>query len=83
MIQVISSVHDALAGAFPLVLLLTGAMLHTFAPHYQMIVEERVKDQQMTETEARRGIRFVRWSAPTMTVLGLVLSVFLIIDQFL
>ncbi len=74
---------DLLASAFPLVVLLTGAMIYTFGPHYRIIVEERVKDQRMTETEARRSMQFVRWSAPTMTALGLILTALLIINQCL
>lgn len=80
MIQMISNFHDMLAGAFPLVLLLTGAILHAFAPHHRMIVEERVKDRLMTETEARRQIGFLRWSVPTMTIMGTLLTAVLLCD---
>lgn len=83
MIQMISNFHDMLAAAFPLVLLLTGAILHTFAPHHRMIVEERVKDREMSEIEARRQIGFLRWSAPTMTILGALLTTLLVCDLFL
>jgi hypothetical protein len=69
----ISTFHDLLAAAFPLVLLFTGGLLHLFAPHHRMLVEERVKDRAMTETQARREIGFVRWSGPLMTGLGVVL----------
>lgn len=83
MIQILSTVNDMLAGAFPLVLLLTGAILHTFAPHHRMIVEERVKDRLMSESEARRQIVLVRWGMPMMTVLGVVLTVLLFCERML
>ena len=83
MLQMISSFHALLAGAFPLVLLLTGAILHTFGPHYRLILEERVKHRVMTATAARRSAQFVRWSAPTMTFLGVVLTSLLLCEFFL
>ena len=83
MLQILTAVNDLLAAAFPLVLLLTGALLHTYAPHHQMIVEERVKDRQMSEAEARRQMTFVRWSVPTMVVLGAILAALLVCERML
>lgn len=83
MILILASVHEALASAFPLVLLLTGALLHTYAPQHRMIIEERVRDHRMTPSEARWQLAFVRWSVPAMTVLGSLLTLLLLCSLFL
>ncbi len=58
----------------PMVLFVAGATLHLYLPHHRMSVEERVKDCLMSAAEARWQLQFLRLSAPTLTLLGLILA---------
>jgi hypothetical protein len=65
--------------AISAVITIAGTALCWSAPHHRMSMEERAKDGQMTEEQARRKIRFREWSGPIVTVIGcaLLLVVFL------
>ena len=65
-----SPVLAALPLVAPLVLALAGPALHLYLPRHRDAVEECVKDNEMTDAEARRQMRFYRWSAPILTTLG-------------
>lgn len=67
---------------FPAVLLAMGGLLRACAARHRLIVEEQVKIRLMTEAEARREIRIVRWTAPTLIVAGLVYTALLRLDLF-
>jgi hypothetical protein len=58
-----------------LMLTALGPLLLAYLPRHRMSVEERVKDSLMTETEARRQIRFFRFCAPVATLVGTALLV--------
>jgi hypothetical protein len=73
MLPLLYSVHHLLRDVTPGVLLLLGISLHLYLPRYRATLEERIKKRQVTEIGARRALAFVRWSAPTLTVLGVVL----------
>ena len=73
MLQLLFSVHDSLRELLPCALLITGAILRAYAPHYQLTVVARVKERRMSAAEAQRASDFFRWSVPTMLLLGSVL----------
>jgi hypothetical protein len=83
MLEILAFIDDLLASAFPLVLLLTAAVLHTFAPHHRLLVTERVKAGRISEAAARCQMGFVRWSVPTLITLGAVLTTLLIWERLL
>ena len=76
MISLLYTLHDALRIVTSCVLLAIGAVLGGYSRHYRFTVEQRVKNRQLSEVDARRAIVFFRWSGPTMTVLGVVLLLF-------
>lgn len=81
-VQIASSslLFDEAGMAVAIVLTMAGLALHLYLPRHQMSVEERVKDGNMTETEARRQMRFYRWCAPVVTLLGVALLALTLYD---
>lgn len=77
---VTSRLLDEVGVIVAILLTMTGLALHWYQPRHQMSVEERVKDSHMTEDEARRQMKFYRWSAPTVTLLGVALLSLAIYD---
>jgi hypothetical protein len=73
MLPLLYSLYDLLRDVTPVVLLVLGISLRFYAPHYQVTLEERIKNRQVTEAGARRALAFVRWSAPALTLIGIVL----------
>jgi hypothetical protein len=73
MLPLLYSIHDLLRDITPVVLLALGISLQFFAPRYRAMLEERIKNRQVTEAGARRALAFVRWSAPVLTLIGVVL----------
>ena len=71
---------DEAGVAMAITLTMAGLGLQLYLPRHQMSVEERVKDSQMTEVEARRQMRFYRRCAPTVTLLGVALLSLAIYD---
>ena len=64
-----------------IILTITGMVLHWHLPRHRMSMEERMKDGQMTEEEARRQIRFYSWCAPIATVAGVLVLIAVLIDM--
>lgn len=79
--QLAASLLDEASVALAILLTLLGVMLHFYQPRHQMSVEERVKDNKMTEDEARRQIRFYKICAPCVTMLGVVFLAFAFYDM--
>jgi hypothetical protein len=63
-----------------ILLTLTGMVLHWHLPRHRMSTEERMKDGKMTETEARRQIKFYGWCAPIVTVTGVLVLLAVMFD---
>jgi hypothetical protein len=74
--QLAASLLDEVGVGLAILLTLLGVVLHFYQPRHQMSVEERVKDNKMTEDEARRQIRFYKICAPSVSVLGVVFLAF-------
>jgi len=55
------------------VITLVGTRLSWGAPRYRMSIEERAKDGKLTEDQARRRIRTMDLTGPTVIVLGVAL----------
>ncbi len=71
---------DELGVGAAVLLTMGGVALHMYRSRHRMSVEERVKDSKMTETEARRQIRFYERCAPAVTALGVALLALAILD---
>ena len=80
MAQISSAFFDEVGMACAILLTLAGLALHVYRPNHRMMVEERMKDNKLTETEARRQMRFYAWCAPSVTFLGAGLLVLAIYD---
>jgi|GEM_PF-2670434 len=68
--QVTTLKFDEISLVLAILLTMTGLALQLYLPRHEMTVEERVKDSKLTETEARRQVRFYRRMAPTVTLIG-------------
>ena len=71
---------DEVGVGVALLLTLVGLALHLYRPRHRMAVEERIKDNKLTETEARRQMRFYAVCAPTVTLLGVALVILVVYD---
>jgi hypothetical protein len=60
-------------------LTITGPALHLYRPLHEMVVEERVKYRELTETQARRQMRFYGFCATAVTVVGVTLLTGLVV----
>ena len=81
-LQMLFSIHDSLREVTPCALIIAGAAMRAYAPHYQLSIVERVKDHRMSAAEAERATDFFRWSVPTMLLLGAVLLGFALSNIF-
>lgn len=66
--------------AAAILLAITGMVLQWRLPRHRMSVEERAKDGDMTEDEARRQIRFYRICATLVTFLGILVLILVLVD---
>lgn len=73
MISLLEAMNETLRGITPWALLGLGAVLAFYAPRYRIALQLRVKDHELTEERARLQAELLRWSAPVMAGLGLVL----------
>jgi len=64
-----------------ILLTLTGMVLHWHLPRHRMSMEERMKDGNLSEDEARRQIRFYSWCAPIATISGVVVLIAVLVDM--
>jgi hypothetical protein len=71
----LSSSHRATAFAVGVGIVLLGVYLQWRLPEYAATAEERVKDRQLTEEQARGRIRVFRVIGPTVIIGGLALLV--------
>ena len=55
------------------VITLVGTRLSWTAPRHRMSIEERTKDGELTEEQARRKIRLSGWSGPALVIVGVAL----------
>jgi uncharacterized membrane protein len=60
---------------------LLGVRLCWQAPHYRMMVEERVKDGDLTEDQARRRMNHSAWIGPVVIFAGIALLAGMILRQ--
>lgn len=74
---------SGLFGMIPVVLTVAGPALHAYAPFHRHRIEERVKECEMTETEARWHLIILRVTVPALTLLGLVLLLLKASEMFL
>jgi hypothetical protein len=58
---------------FATVVTLVGVVLCWEAPRHRMLVEERAKDGELTEDQARRRIRGIAWFGPVVAFAGMAL----------
>ena len=66
--------------AAAIVLTLLGTALNHYLPRLQMSAEERAKDGELTNAEARRRILFYRRCGVTVTLLGVLALVLVMFD---
>jgi hypothetical protein len=64
------SLHPGYLAGSLAVLAMAGPLLHAYLPRHQMLVDERVKNQVLTATEARRQVTFLRAATPIAILLG-------------
>lgn len=62
---------EELGLAVAVLLTIIGTVLHWKLPRQRMSFEERVKDNEMTEDQARRWIKFYSICAPLVTFSGI------------
>ena len=63
-----------------IILTLAGTILHAYLPHLQIAAEEDTKDDKVTSEKARQQIRFYSRCASFMTLIGVLVLVFVLID---
>jgi hypothetical protein len=85
MLQVLSPelaamLFDEVAVGAAVVLTSTGMAMSWHLPRHRMSMEERMKDGKMTETEARRQLRFYSWCAPIATLSGVAVLLAVLLD---
>lgn len=59
---------------------LAGVWLRLYLPRHRMSVEEQMKNNKLTETEARRQVKTLETCATAVTPLGLLLLVLVLWD---
>lgn len=60
---------------------LVGIGLRTYLPAHRMTVEEHIKNNKISENEARRQIKFYETSSYWVTLLGMGLLILVVIDM--
>ncbi len=60
---------------------LAGVWLRLYLPRHRMSVEEQMKNNKLTETEARRQVKNLETCATAVTLLGLLLLVLVLWDM--
>lgn len=60
---------------------LGGVWLRLYLPRHRMSVEEQMKNNKLTETEARRQVKTLETCATAVTMLGLLLLVMVLWDM--
>jgi hypothetical protein len=63
-----------------ILLTMIGVVLHWHLPQHRTSLEERMKDNKLTDEEARRQLRFYSWCASVATVLGVVVLIAVLFD---
>jgi len=63
-----------------LLLSVVGIALRFYTPHRQMMTEELIKDGKLTPDEARRQMRFLERASLVVSILGLAILVWVLID---
>ena len=74
-----AAAHDASLG-FAAVVTLLGMWLCWRAADVRMALEERVKDGDLSADDASRKIRRSMWIGPAVTIIGIALLLFSILD---
>jgi hypothetical protein len=71
---------DEIGVGAAIMLTLLGTALNMYLPRLQMSTEEQVKDRELTDEEARRKVRFYRRSGWCVTLVGVLVLIFVMID---
>ncbi|MSU51050.1 MAG: hypothetical protein EXS37_18500 [Opitutus sp.] len=79
-IMAVSNSFSEFGVASAILLAVIGMVLHWRMPQHRMSMEERMKDGDISEDEARRRIRFYAWGAPVATILGIGMLVLVLFD---
>lgn len=76
-----SKMLDESGVAAALLLAVAGMALRVYAPRHQMETEEHVKNGELTPEEAQRQVKFLEVSATVVTLLGVAVLVFLLVEM--
>lgn len=74
-------VNDEIGLMIVVLITLGGVWLRLYLPRHRMSVEERVKNNKLTETEARRQIKSLETCTTVVTMIGLLLLVIVLWDM--
>ena len=75
-----TQIFDEVGVGAAILLTVAGVIMHWHLPRHRMSMEERVKDGNVTEEEARRQLKFYSWCAPAATMLGVAMLVVVLFD---
>ena len=78
--EIPSPLFDKIGVGAAIALTLSGIILNAYLPQLQTTLEEDAKDSKITNDEARRKIRFYGRCASLMTLVGVLVLVFVLID---
>lgn len=78
--EIPSHIFDEVGIGAAILLSLTGMLLQWRAHRHRMEIEERLKDDEIAEHEARRQLRFYQWCAPIATGLGILVLLVVLAD---
>lgn len=78
--QAAPRMFDEMGVGAAILLTLLGTMLHWRLPGVRMSAEEHIKDNKMTEDQARRQLRFYKRCAMIATFLGVVVLIAVMFD---
>ncbi len=78
--QVPAKIFDEVGVGAAIVLMLVGMGLHWYSPRLRISLEELIKDNKVTDAEARRQIRFAHSCESVATVAGMVVVLAVLYD---
>ena len=64
-------IEQELGLAIAMVLTFAGMVLHWQLPRHRISLEERIKDGELTESQARFRLQVFSWCAPAVTFVGI------------
>ena len=75
-----SVIFDSISLAAIALLTLAGVMLRLYLPRHRVETEERIKNNKMTEEEARRQVRLYETCSQWITLIAVILLLAVLLD---